>query len=265
MYQALPFGPVTLPTGPIFAMLAVFLGLETAGRFGRRLGLRTDDVWNTGLLALLAGLIVARLWNVIQFWYVYSAEPTLIVSLRPSGFSLWPGLVAAVIAAYAYMLRHALSPRKIAASFAVGFLMAAGILAVSDYLTGAIQGLPSDLPWARPYFGEMQHPAALYRAVGYLLSIVFVWLASDPQRPGRTIWLVGLSTGVVLMVADAFGSNLPVTGSFRTGQMVGLALALISAAALAIGEFRTAREPQPVEAAPAAVETSPAVDSAEGG
>src|SRR5690606_17522312 len=141
MYQALPFGPVTLPTGPIFAMLAVFLGLETAGRFGRRLGLRSDDVWNTGLLALLAGLVVARLWNVVQFWYVYSAEPTLIVSLRPSGFSLWPGLIAAAIAAYAYMLRHALSPRKIAASFAVGFLMAAGILAVSDYLTGAIQGL----------------------------------------------------------------------------------------------------------------------------
>jgi prolipoprotein diacylglyceryltransferase len=91
MYQALPFGPVTLPTGPLLAMLAVFLGLETAGRFGRRLGLRTDDVWNTGLLAVLAGLIVARLWNVFQFWYVYTAEPLLIVSLRPSGFALWPG------------------------------------------------------------------------------------------------------------------------------------------------------------------------------
>jgi len=265
MYQALPFGPVTLPTGPIFAMLAVFLGLETASRFGGRLGLRTDDVWNTGLLALLAGLIVARLWNVVQFWYVYSAEPTLIVSLRPSGFSLWPGFIAAVIVAYAYMLRHALSPVKIAASFAVGFLMAAGILAVSDYLTGAIQGLPSDLPWARPYFGEMQHPAALYRAVGYLLGIVFVWLASDPQRPGKTIWLVGLSTGVVLMVADAFGSNLPVTGSFRTGQAVGFALALVSAAALAIGEFRAARQAPAAEPAPAAVEASPTTDNAEGG
>ena len=263
MYQALPFGPITLPTGPIFAMLAVFLGLETAGRFGRRIGLRTDDVWNTGLLALLAGLIVARLWNVAQFWYVYSAEPSLIVSLRPSGFSLWPGLIAAAIAAYAYMLRHALSPQKIAASFAVGFLMAAGILAVSDYLTGAIQGLPSDLPWARPYFGEMQHPAALYRAVGYLLSIVFVWLASDPQRPGRTIWLVGFATGVVLMVADAFGSNLPVTGSFRTGQLVGLGLALISAAALAIGEWRTARQPLPAEPVQATTEAPPAIGNTE--
>jgi hypothetical protein len=66
------------------------------------------------------------------------------------------------------MLRHALSPTRIAAAFSLGALMAAGILAVSDYLTGAILGLPSDLPWARPYYGEMQHPAALYRAVGFL-------------------------------------------------------------------------------------------------
>ena len=263
MYPALPFGPITLPTGPLFAMLAIFLGLETAGRFGRRLGLRTDDVWNTGLLALLAGLIVARLWNVIQFWYVYSAEPTLIVSVRPSGFTLWPGLLAAAVTAYAYMLRHALSPIKIAASFAAGFLMAAGILAVSDYLTGAIQGLPSSLPWARPYFGEMQHPAALYRAVGYLLSIVFVWLASDPQRPGKTLWLVGLSAGVVLMVADAFASNLPVTSSWRTSQLAGFGVALIAAAALAIEESRSARKPLSSEMAAAATEAPSATGSTE--
>lgn len=244
MYQALPFGPITLPTGPIFAMLAVFLGLETAGRFGRRFGLHNDDVWNTGLLAVLAGLIVARLWNVFQFWYVYSAEPTLIFSLRPSGFALWPGLIAAVIAAYAYMLRRALSPTRIAAAFAVGFLTAASVVSVSDYLTGAILGLPSDLPWARPYFGEMQHPAALYRAVGFLLAIVVVWPLSDPLHPGRTVGHVGLATGLVVLVADAFAANSAVTGDFRISQLVGLALALISAAGLA---FAANRSKQPIE------------------
>lgn len=239
MYQALPFGPITLPTGPVFAMFAVFLGLETAGRFGKRLGLHTDDVWNTGLLAVLGGLIVARLWNVFQFWYVYSAEPTLIFSLRPSGFALWPGLIAALIAAYAYMLRRALSPTRIAAAFSVGFLTAASVVSVSDYLTGAILGLPSDMLWARPYFGEMQHPAALYRAVGFLVAIVVVWLLSDPQKPLRTVGHVGLATGLVLMIADAFAANSAVIGDFRTSQLLGLALALLSAAGLAVAASRS--------------------------
>lgn len=247
MYQALPFGPITLPTGPILALFALFLGLETAGRFGRRLGLRTDDVWNTGLLAVLAGLIVARLWHVFQFWYVYAAEPLLIVSLRPSGFALWPGLAAAFVAGYAYMLRHALSPVRIAAAFAVGALMAAGVLAVSDYLTGAILGLPSDLPWARPYFGEMQHPAALYRAVGFLISIVVIWLFADPQRPGRTVGYVALAAGLVVLGADAFAANSPVTGALRISQLIGLGLALVAAAGLALTIRRPAppREPIP--------------------
>ncbi len=250
MYQALPIGPITLPTGPLLAMLAIFLGLETAGRFGRRLGLRTDDVWNTGLLAVLAGLIAARLWNVFHFWYVYAAEPLLIFSLRPGGFALWPGLAAAFVAGYAYLLRRALSPARIAAAFCMGALMAAGILAVSDYLTGAILGLPSDLPWARPYFGAMQHPAALYRAVGFLLSIVVIWRFADTRRPGRIAGYAALAGGLVVLVADAFTANSPVTGSLRTSQLVGLGLALVAAAGLAI----TARRPAaaPIEPAPAA-------------
>lgn len=246
MYPALPFGPVTLPTGPIFAMLAFFFGLESAGRFGRRFGLRTDDVWNVGLLAILAGLIVARLWNVFQFWYVYSAEPLLIFSLRPGGFAFWPGIIAALIAGYAYLLRRALEPLRVAAALSVGLLTAGSILAVSDYLTGAVIGLPSDLPWARPYFGEMQHPAALYRALGFVLGLIVVWLAADPQRPGRTLGHAGLAAGLVWMVADAFAVPAAMVGPLRASQLIGLALALISAGALALQA--RGRSPQPVQA-----------------
>ena len=120
MIPTLPFGPLSLPTGPVLAIFAVIVTLEIGGRFGRRLQLHPDDVWNVGLIGLAAGLIVARLWNVFQFWYIYRAEPTLIVSLRPSGFAYWPGVVAAVIAGYAYLWRARLDPAKIAAALAVG-------------------------------------------------------------------------------------------------------------------------------------------------
>src|SRR5215208_3856174 len=124
MYPALPFGPITLPIGPVFVLLAAYFGLDAAARTGRRLGLRADDVWNTGLLALLVGVIVARLGNVYQFGYVSAAEPLLIFSLRPSGYALWPGVIAALIAGYAYLLRLALDPLVMAAALAPGVLVA---------------------------------------------------------------------------------------------------------------------------------------------
>ncbi len=127
MYPTLPFGPLALPTGPVLAIFAVMLTLDIASRYGRRLGMHPDDIWNIGLIALTAGLIVARLWNVFQFWYIYQSEPALIFSIRPSGFEFWPGLIAAVIAGYVYLLQRALDPLPVAATLAVG-LVAGSIL-----------------------------------------------------------------------------------------------------------------------------------------
>lgn len=233
MYPALPFGPVTLPTGPVFILLAAYFGLDAAARTGRRLGLRPDDVWNTGLLALLAGVIVARLWNVFQFWYVYAAEPLLIFSLRPSGYAFWPGLIAALLGGYAYLLRSALHPMVMAAAFTPGVLAAGVLLNVGDYLTGVLTGLPSDMPWALPYFGEMLHPVALYRAGGLIVVLLVVWWRLDRTRPQRTLYLGGLGWGLVHLIADGFAANAPITGSFRTSQVIGLVLALVCTVLLA--------------------------------
>ena len=87
--------------------------LEIGGRFGRWLQLHRSEVWNVGLIGLAAGLIAARLWNVFQFWHIYRVEPTLIISLRPSGFALWPGIVAAVIAGCVYIWRKRLGPATV--------------------------------------------------------------------------------------------------------------------------------------------------------
>jgi phosphatidylglycerol:prolipoprotein diacylglycerol transferase len=263
MYPALPFGPFTLPTGPFFVLFAAYFGLDAAARMGKRLGLRADDVWNTGLLALLAGVVVARLWNVYQFWYVYAEEPLLIFSLRPSGFAFWPGLIAALIAGYAYLLRGALHPLTMAAAFTPGLLTAGVFLNVGDYLTGALTGLPSDLPWALPYFGEMQHPVALYRAVGLIAVLVAVWVAADPSRPQRTLYLGGLGWGLVHLFVDGFAANASMTGPFRTSQLVGLAVALASAALLAFDKPKA--DPTNLEVSRTDDQQHPILDSNAGG
>jgi phosphatidylglycerol:prolipoprotein diacylglycerol transferase len=255
MFPALPFGPLTLPTGPFFVLFAAYFGLDAAARMGKRLGLRTDDVWNTGMLALLAGVLVARLWNVFQFWYVYAEEPLLIFSLRPSGFAFWPGLIAALMAAYAYMLRAALHPAAIVGAFAPGVLTAGVFLNVGDYLTGALTGLPSDLPWALPYYGEMQHPVGLYRAVGLILVLIAVWIAADPLRPQRTAYLAGLGWGLVHLLADGFAANAPMIGPFRTSQLVGLVIALVCAALLAFDKPKGQVEAEPPLAEPPLTES----------
>ncbi len=109
-----------------------------------------------------------------------------------------------------------------AAAFAPGALTAGIFLNVGDYLTGAVTGLPSDLPWALPYFGEMQHPAALYRAAGLIAVLLAVLWQLDSDRPQATIYLALLGWGLVHLVADAFVANAPLLGPLRLSQALGL-------------------------------------------
>ena len=146
---------------------------------------------------------------------------------------MWPGLLGAFVGGYAYLLYKALDPLRMGAALSVGLLMAGGVLSVSEFLTGAVTGLPSALPWARPYYGEMQHPVGLYQAIGFLFGLALVWVYGDRRRPGRVILLAGLAAGLVLLVVDGFAANDVLFGPLRMRQGVGFLLALICAGGLA--------------------------------
>ncbi len=172
MYTNIPLGPLTLPTGPILALIAVWIGLDAMGRYGKRWRLSIDDLWNLSLFALTAGLIVARLWNVVQFWPVYVDQPLMIFSVRPGGFEFWPGVIAAGVVGYAYLIWRSLDPVTVAAALAFGLVAAGSILSASAYLTGAVVGVATELPWGVNYFGKAVHAVGLYQAVGLLILLV---------------------------------------------------------------------------------------------
>jgi phosphatidylglycerol---prolipoprotein diacylglyceryl transferase len=240
MYPALPFGPITIPTGPLVALVALTIGLELAGRFGKRLQLALDDVWNTGLLAILATVIVARLWNVIQFWAVYWAEPWLILSLRPSGFVWSAGLTVGLVVAYSYLWRRALPPLPMSVALAGGALTAIALFTAGALLTGTIVGLPSTLPWALPYYGVLRHPVALYYAFGFVLLVLGGWTALRRVPAGRLLLLWLLGSGLLLLWLGAYEEESRTLLSLRVNQLLGLAVAL--AACLGLARSRPAPE-----------------------
>lgn len=233
MYPTLPFGPLSLPTGPILAIFAVVLALDVAGRYARRLSVHPDDVWNTGLIGLAAGLIVARLWNVFQFWHIYAGEPMLIFSLRPGGFAFGPGVVAAVVGGYLYLLRRALDPAKLLAALTVGAAAGSILLGVSGYATGTVLGSLSDAPWALPYFGEARHPVGLYRSLGGALLVLVLWWGGDLARPARTVLMGVLGYSLLRLVTDAYLEGGELVQGLRVSQMVALGVALVATFLLA--------------------------------
>lgn len=231
MYPFLPLGPLTVPTLPLFALLGAWLGLSVAARVGARQSLDPDRVLSAGVTATAAGIIVARLWRVVQFWGIYQQDLLLVFSPRPGGLALWPGLAAAFIGGYAYLLRARLDPTRTIAAMAVGMLFCEGALQIGSMLAGQVVGAPSLLPWSVPHFGESVHPLGLYRAAGaWTLVGLLLWLGNRVRGMNLLLMAV-LGYGAVRLVADGFLAGGTVIGGARVSQ-IGWWLAALSAALL---------------------------------
>jgi len=236
MYPMLPLGPLSIPTAPMMALFAVIIGLDVLTRYGRRLGMNPDQLWNCSMWAIFVGLIVARLWNVGQFWPIYLEEPLLALSPRPSGFALWPGLVGALITGYGYLLYHALDPVRTAVALMMGMITAGIIFSISGWLTGKLTGAPTELPWALWYYGELQHPVAFYRAVGLLMLLVGLWTQSHTAHPAHLLWLGSLGYSLLHFITESFVANPALIGSIRLWQVGAWLLALFCCVQL--GRYR---------------------------
>ncbi len=233
MYPSLPVGPLSLPTAQILALAAAWLGLSVMAQVGKRLRLDPDLTWNLGTIALGAGLIIARLSHAVQFWNLYRAEPLLLISLRPGGLLLWPGVLGALVGAYAYLIHKRVDPRPAAVAAVFGLLAGGAALEVSHFLTGATVGRPSAMPWALIYFGEMRHPLALYRAMGMMLIVGGFLLWGNWRRPVRVAGQAILAHALLRLFADGFSAGSQLIGPVRVSQLGAFILALAMATLLA--------------------------------
>ncbi|MBX3052050.1 MAG: prolipoprotein diacylglyceryl transferase [Caldilineaceae bacterium] len=226
MYPVIPIGPLSLPTVPFIALLAIWLGLGALARTGREVELDPDQLWNFGLLALGAGFIVARLWHVVQFWAIYRIEWTLIFSPRPGAFAFWPGLIAALVAGYSYLIWKRLDPIPVGAALSVGLLVAGGLLEIGAFLTSTTVGTPSDLPWALAVFDVTRHPVALYRAAGMFGLAGLLFWRGDFSQPRRIVGWAIFGYALLRLLADGFLADAATISGIRISQLVALAVAL---------------------------------------
>ncbi len=202
MYSSIQLGSVSLPTGPLTALLAVWLAIEIAARMGRRYNVNYDDLFGMFVVSLVVGVLAARLWHVSSFWEVYRANLWDILSLRPSGLSPTPGLIGAGLAAYGFLIVRKLDPAIAAAATLTGLAAGGTLYFMGSFLSGRVIGTVSDMPWAVPYGDMLRHPVGLYQALGCGFIWVVLWYRNmDIQQ----VLLLGLFLcSLLFLFTDSF-------------------------------------------------------------
>lgn len=226
MLPVLNIGPIALYTPGLILLLGGWLTLQAVGRAARSYELDGDRLERIGVIALLAGIIGARLGYALTAWPHYLADPWAFLARDLQAFSLPAGVATAAGVGGWLLWRQRWPFWSTLDALAPGLALAALSHALAQFASGDGYGLPADLPWAINLWGELRHPTQLYAAVTALTALI-VWRIRyrQPQPAGTTF----LTTLAILASGTLIGEGFAATGwllpgNVRLSQVVALAI-----------------------------------------
>jgi phosphatidylglycerol:prolipoprotein diacylglycerol transferase len=249
---ALQLGPITIRWYGILMATAIGVGFWLAHREARRQKLPADDILRVGQWAVIAGLVGARLYEVIFSWDYYGHYPEKIIAVWEGGLAIHGALIVGpLVGVYLARRWHVPILRSLDIA-APSIVIGQAIGRWGNFFNEEAYGRPTDLPWKmyvspqhRPAEfsrAEYFHPTFLYESLWDLavFLVLVLWLRPAVRdRPGAlffcyvglyslgrfaieslrldSFWLVGLR---VPQLASAAGIIIALVGlamAFRRG------------------------------------------------
>ena len=103
----LQLGSFQLRWYSVAIILAVIVATVVATREAKRKGLQVESIYNLIPWLLIAGIIGARIFHVVDYWHYYLINPLQVFQFQQGGLAIWGALIAGGIASIFYArLRH---------------------------------------------------------------------------------------------------------------------------------------------------------------
>jgi prolipoprotein diacylglyceryltransferase len=245
MLPVLNVGPLAIQFPGLVLIAGLWLGLSLAERYASRRGVQASALYNLVFVALIAGVIGARLAYVARYPEAFRGNPLSLVSLNPGLLDIWGGLAVGVIAALVYGQRKGLALWTTLDALTPALAALAIALHLSHLASGAAFGAPTDLPWGIELWGARRHPAQIYATLGASLILAYLW----PSR--KRAWVPGvyfltflaLSAAARLFLEAFRGDSALLPNGFRAAQVIAwLALAASLWAIQRLGRVETSAE-----------------------
>lgn len=219
-------------------------GLWLSAREAARRGESPDDLLKAAEIALIGGLIGARLYYVLFNLDYYQTQPWWrMFAVWEGGLAIHGGLIAGLLTGGAYVWAKGLPLLAYLDIVAPSLMLAQAIGRWGNFFNEEAFGTPTGLPWRlyilpqhRPVQyaqDEFFHPTFLYESLWDLLVfVVLVWVFRDRlERAPGALFLTYLGLySVGRFITEALRTDALMFGPIRMAQLVsvvGVALALV--------------------------------------
>lgn len=155
-------GFITLYSYGLMLALGFVTGSMVLSAEYKRRGLPKDLAGNITLVALIAGVVGAKLLYVLEHWQSFLASPSLMFSA--GGLSYFGGFLLATAAIWWYAGRKKLAFLTVADATVPGLMIGYGVARLGCHFAGdGDYGFPTTLPWGTDYSGGTMPPSEAFR------------------------------------------------------------------------------------------------------
>lgn len=224
--------------------------------FAQRLGLPWRRVLAVYAIALVSGIVGARVLDLFVAWRFYVQDPSRIWAASWAGYSLYGGLMVATLVGILLARSWKLPVWRLADAAVPALVVGQLLMRTGCFLNGCCYGLPTDLPWGVRYpvgshvwaaqftsgtrgllnsfagIVDPVHPTQLYEMAGAVLfGLLALWLMRCRANDGAPFLAYALGFTLVRLGNHFLRYRQPVVTApewFYPVFYVGLALVLTS-------------------------------------
>lgn len=197
-------GPIAVRWYGFFMAVSIAIGFVYMYRQGRRLRLSEDFIYNIAIVAVLAGIVGARLVYVLTNLDYFTQFPAQIIRLDMGGLSFHGGILGGVLAAWWYAARNRVPMAPLLDLAVPGIATGILLVRIGNVFNREILGFTAEV------LGGARHPAQLYgSAIGLVLLLIF-WYQTRWNAPdGYRFWSAVLWYSVLRFINEFFRVENP--------------------------------------------------------
>jgi phosphatidylglycerol:prolipoprotein diacylglycerol transferase len=177
----------------ILVALGIALVVAVSCIRAKKHGLTSDRTLNYAIVAIISGVIGARLYYIIFNWSYYSEDLGRIFNLRGGGLAIHGGLILGSLSVLIMCRFFKDKPLNMLDLFFSAVPLGQAVGRWGNYFNGEAHGIETDLPWGVVIDGVSYHPTFLYESIWCVLLFVFLQIIDNRRQfVGQTFLLYAI-------------------------------------------------------------------------